>query len=85
VSIALNDDLPEVLKSVRTRPLFVMRLDVRKLLVALSHCQIRHLGNLLAHRAHAAMTTSRHVCRADALKTRCVLADVRWRWTLNVL
>jgi hypothetical protein len=28
-----NEDLPEVLKSVRTRPLFVMRLDVRKLLV----------------------------------------------------
>src|SRR5262249_39130078 len=28
-----NDDLPEVLKSVRTRPLFVMRLDVRKLQV----------------------------------------------------
>jgi Protein of unknown function (DUF3237) len=28
----VNDDLPEVLKSVRTRPLFVMRLDVRKLL-----------------------------------------------------
>jgi len=29
----LNDDLPEVLKTVRTRPLFVMRLDVRKLQV----------------------------------------------------
>jgi Protein of unknown function (DUF3237) len=29
----LNDDLPEILKSVRTRPLFVMRLDVRKLQV----------------------------------------------------
>jgi len=27
----LNDDLPDVLKNVRTRPLFVMRLDVRKL------------------------------------------------------
>jgi Protein of unknown function (DUF3237) len=30
---SLNDDLPETLKIVRTRPLFVMRLDVRKLLV----------------------------------------------------
>jgi hypothetical protein len=30
---SLNDNLPEVLKSVRTRPLFVMRLDVRKLVV----------------------------------------------------
>jgi len=29
----LNDDLPEVLRSVRTRPLFVMRLDVRKLVI----------------------------------------------------
>src|SRR6202162_2768423 len=29
----LNDNLPEVLKRVRTRPLFVMRLDVRKLLI----------------------------------------------------
>jgi len=31
MSAALNDDLPEVLKTLRTRPLFVMRLDVRKL------------------------------------------------------
>ncbi len=29
----LNSDLPEALRSVRTRPLFVMRLDVRKLLI----------------------------------------------------
>ena len=28
---SLSDNLPEVLKTVRTRPLFVMRLDVRKL------------------------------------------------------
>ena len=34
---------------------------------------------------HAAATTSCHACMADALKARCVLADVRWRWTLNVL
>ena len=33
MSASLNDHLPEVLKSVRTRPLFVMRLDVRKLLI----------------------------------------------------
>jgi len=33
MSTTLNDDLPEVLKSVRARPLFVMRLDVRKMLV----------------------------------------------------
>jgi hypothetical protein len=29
----LNDDLPDVLKGVRTRPMFVMRLDVRPLQV----------------------------------------------------
>ena len=28
---SLNDNLPEVLKTLRTRPLFVMRLEVRKL------------------------------------------------------
>jgi hypothetical protein len=33
MSTSLNDNLPEVLKRVRTRPLFVMRLDVRKLLI----------------------------------------------------
>jgi hypothetical protein len=33
MSNALSDDLPDVLKTVRTRPLFVMRLDVRKLQV----------------------------------------------------
>ncbi len=33
MSTSLNDNLPEVLKIVRTRPLFVMRLDVRKLLI----------------------------------------------------
>jgi hypothetical protein len=30
---SLTDNLPDVLKTVRTRPLFVMRLDVRKLQV----------------------------------------------------
>jgi Protein of unknown function (DUF3237) len=33
MSTGLNDNLPEILKSVRTRPLFVMRLDVPKLQV----------------------------------------------------
>jgi myosin-crossreactive antigen len=32
-----------------------------------------------------AATTSRHVCIAVALKARCVVAEVRWRWTLKVL
>jgi hypothetical protein len=43
---------------------------------ALSRCQIEHVTNLLARRAHAAATTSHHVCRADALKARWVLAEV---------
>jgi hypothetical protein len=33
MTTSLDENLPEVLKSVRTRPLFVMRLDVRKLLI----------------------------------------------------
>ncbi len=33
MSTSLNENLPEVLKSVRTRPLSVMRLDVRNLLI----------------------------------------------------
>jgi len=33
MSTSVNDNLPEVLKSVRTRPLFVMHLDVRRLLL----------------------------------------------------
>jgi hypothetical protein len=33
MSTSLKDDLPEALTSVRTRPLFVMRLDVRPLLL----------------------------------------------------
>ena len=31
MSTSLNDNLPEVLTTLRTKPLFVMRLDVRKL------------------------------------------------------
>jgi len=41
----LNDDLPEVLKTVRTRPLFVMRLDVRKLqVVGATQGGVRRIG-----------------------------------------
>jgi hypothetical protein len=39
---------------------------------------------VLTEVAHAAATTSRHACMAEALKARCVLAEVRWRWTLKV-
>jgi site-specific DNA-methyltransferase (adenine-specific) len=33
---------------------------------------------------HAAATTSCYVCTGDALKARCVLAEMRWRWTCGV-
>ena len=53
--------------------------------MALSRCQMEHVTNLLARQAHAAATTSCHVCMADPLKARWVLAEVKWRWTLKVL
>jgi uncharacterized membrane protein len=37
----------------------------------------RRVTDPLAGQAHAATTTSRHVCMADALKARCVPAEVR--------
>ena len=41
----LNDDLPEILKRARTRPLFVMRVDVRALLViSATPCAYRRVG-----------------------------------------
>ena len=43
----------------------------------------RGFGGICSYN-HAA-TTSRHVCKADALKARCVLAEVRRRWTLKIL
>jgi putative transposase len=57
-----------------------------KLMRRLCHItQIERITNLLTRQAHAAATTSRHVGIAEARKVRCVLAEVRWRWTLNVL
>jgi hypothetical protein len=45
MSKVLNDDLPEVLRNVRTRPLFVMRLEVRKLqVVGATPGGIRRIG-----------------------------------------
>jgi len=53
--------------------------------MALSRCQTEHVTNRLPRQVHAAATTSRHVCMAEALNARCVLAEVRWRWTLKIL
>ena len=45
MSTNLNDDLPEVLTTLRTRPLFVMRLDVRKLqIVGATPSAYRRIG-----------------------------------------
>jgi hypothetical protein len=45
MSTRLYDDLPEVLKALRTRPLFVMRLDVRKLqIVGATPSAFRRIG-----------------------------------------
>jgi len=45
MSTSLNVNLPEVLKSVRTRPLFVMRLNVRKMLnVGATPGGVRRIG-----------------------------------------
>jgi hypothetical protein len=62
---------------------FLIQMERRSLIAtrvrrALSHYQIERVTNLLPRQAHAVATTSRHVCMADALKARCVLAEVRW-------
>src|SRR5437899_5873340 len=45
MSTSLNDDLPEALKTLRSRPLFVMRLDVRKLqIVGATPGALRRIG-----------------------------------------
>jgi small-conductance mechanosensitive channel len=60
-------------------------LNCRAILsVALSHCRIEHAAILPACRTHVAATISCHVCIAEARKARCVLAEVRCRWTLKV-
>ena len=45
MSTSLTDDLPDVQRTVRTRPLFVMRLDVRKLqIVGATPGSFRRIG-----------------------------------------
>ena len=48
---------------------------------ALSHCRIECVTAFGSVMHHAAATASRHVFIAVALKARCVVAEVRWRWT----
>ena len=55
------------------------------LLRALSHePELATRSPEVTARAHAAVA-ARHVRNASSLRTRSVLRDVRWRWTLNVL
>ncbi len=53
------------------------KLGGQALVAALSHCRIERVAILLARLAHAAATTSRHACMAEARKARCVLAEMR--------
>ena len=52
---------------------------------ALSRCHAKSASGLRLTDFQAAATASRHVVIGAARSTRCDLADVRWRWTLNVL
>jgi DNA topoisomerase III len=54
-------------------------------LAALSRWRMKGATNRALNRDHAAATTSRHVCMAEARNARCVFAEMRWRCTLKVL
>jgi hypothetical protein len=53
--------------------------------VAMSRCRKKKTTILRLEHFQAIATAARHMSIADARKARCVLADVRWRWTLKVL
>ena len=55
------------------------------LALALSRCHAKSASGPRLTDFQAAATASCHVVIAAARSTRCDLADVRWRWTLNVL
>ena len=48
-------------------------------------CGEREVSSPQELNCQAAATAVRHVSIAAARSVRCVWADVRWRWTLNVL
>src|SRR5271157_6087105 len=52
---------------------------------ALSRCRAASAKCRRLRNCQAAATAVRHVSIAAARSVRCVWADVRWRWTLNVL
>ena len=53
--------------------------------MALSRYQKKNARDLRLAYFQATATAARHVFIADTRKARCVLAEVRWRWTLKVL
>ena len=55
------------------------------ILTALSRYRMNNARDLRLAYFQATATAARHMFIADARKARCVLAEVRWRWTLNVL
>ncbi len=59
--------------------------DIECLVEGLSRCRAASAKCLRLRNCQAAATAVRHVSIAAARSVRCVWADVRWRWTLNVL
>ena len=53
--------------------------------MALSRYRMKNARDLRLAYFQATATAARHMFIADARKARCVLAEVRWRWTLKVL
>ena len=51
----------------------------------LSRYRMKNARDLRLAYFQATATAARHMFIADARKARCVLAEVRWRWTLKVL
>ena len=80
MSIGLNGNLHEVLKAVRTRPLFVMHLDVRKLqIVGAAPGSYRRVGVVFGG-AFEGERLSGEVLEAAATGRQCG-AMVPRRWT----
>jgi hypothetical protein len=57
----------------------------RASLLALSGCCAASAKRRRLKNFQATASAVRQVCIAAARSVRCVGADVRWRWTLNVL
>jgi hypothetical protein len=92
MSNTLNDDLPEVLKTVRSRPLFVMRLDVRKLQVvgatpgAFRRIGVVPGGSFEGERLSGGSTAAATLfagCAGDARRTECLACPEDFEGTMR--